>query len=54
VTTVEICIDDVDGGPLAEACGADRVEVCAALSEGGTTPSIGLVDQTSPGFGPSP
>jgi copper homeostasis protein len=45
VTTVEICIDDVDGGPLAEACGADRVEVCAALSEGGTTPSIGLVDQ---------
>jgi copper homeostasis protein len=45
VTSVEICIDDVVGAPLAEACGADRVEVCAALSEGGTTPSIGLVGQ---------
>jgi len=45
VTTVEICIDDVEGAPLAEACGAHRVEVCAALSDGGTTPSIGLVGQ---------
>ena len=43
MTTVEVCIDDVDGATIAEACGADRVEVCAALSEGGTTPSIGLV-----------
>jgi copper homeostasis protein len=45
VTTVEVCIDDVEGAPLAEACGAHRVEVCAALSDGGTTPSIGLVAQ---------
>lgn len=43
MTAVEICIDDVAGATIAEECGADRVEVCAALSEGGTTPSIGLV-----------
>ena len=43
MTAVEICIDDVAGGTVAEECGADRVEVCAALSEGGTTPSIGLL-----------
>jgi len=43
VTLVEICIDDVEGATIAERCGADRVEVCAALSDGGTTPSIGLV-----------
>lgn len=35
---VELCIDDCAGACLAEQEGADRIERCAALSEGGLTP----------------
>ncbi|TFD06524.1 copper homeostasis protein CutC [Cryobacterium sp. TMT1-66-1] len=42
-TLVEICIDDLDGALVAERAGADRVELCGNLVEGGTTPSIGLL-----------
>ena len=40
---VEICVDSVDGAGTADRAGAARIELCAGLAEGGTTPSIGMI-----------
>ena len=39
----EVCAEGVDGALAAEVGGADRVELCASLLEGGLTPSLGVI-----------
>ncbi len=42
---VELAVQDAAGARIARSLGADRVELCSALSLGGLTPSAALIEQ---------
>jgi len=45
---VEISVESVRGARVAAKAGAARVELCAALSDGGLTPSPALIEAVAP------
>ena len=45
MVTVEICLEDIESAIAAQCGGADRIELCDNLTVGGTTPSIGMIQQ---------
>lgn len=41
----ELCTDSLEGALTADKFGFKRIELCSALSIGGLTPSVGLIEQ---------